>query len=172
MGVSPWLLGGVICALLCVTTMQYFFAPPMKNVALLGGGAYEEEGLAFWGAVDAEFDWCESNYEHQILEHARNVGLCSFAPEKLCVDRAPEREALLVVGCGRPGAVQAVLALYVQNRSAVQVVKRGAGGRVAQGAGACRDDPLHAESLPYITICASRIPVPFSYGIRIVLGWA
>jgi hypothetical protein len=67
MGVSPWLLGGVICALLCVTTMQYFFAPPMKNVALLGGGAYEEEGLAFWGAVDAEFDWCESNYEHQIL---------------------------------------------------------------------------------------------------------
>ena len=65
---SPRVLGAVICCLLCITTTQYFFAPPMKSGAgaRRRQGAFEAEGVAFWGGVDGEFDWCELNYQHQI----------------------------------------------------------------------------------------------------------
>ena len=39
----------------------------MKNVGgNQGDGALFREGVAYWGDIDGEFDWCETNYEYKV----------------------------------------------------------------------------------------------------------
>ena len=111
--VSPKVLGAVISLLLCVTTTQYFFAPPMKNASLRGKGAFESEGLAFWGHIDGEFDWCEPNYQYKlaglpIAELVNTVSsLLYFIPPGYILCFAPHRDwwsfggklNFILVGC-------------------------------------------------------------------------
>jgi hypothetical protein len=121
---SPRLLGGVIGALLCITTTQYFFAPPMTHAAAgarapAAAGAFVDEGLAFWGPIDGEFDWCEGNYEHRVLavpvaELVNTVTsflyfiptgyVLGFAPQADCWS-AGGRLNFVLVGCIAVGTV-------------------------------------------------------------------
>ncbi|CAD7949307.1 unnamed protein product [Amoebophrya sp. A25] len=65
---SPKGIAGGLSLLLCVTTTQYFFAPPQLNREQVQKDFLAFEDLRpkyyhnFYGAPDAEFDWCESNY--------------------------------------------------------------------------------------------------------------
>lgn len=61
-GMQPLLIGGVLSGLFCVTITIYFFHTPDDLKAQSGNSAlHKMQGM--WGEHDAEFNWCEKDYD-------------------------------------------------------------------------------------------------------------
>jgi len=58
----PIVIGAVLSGLFCITITIYFFHTPHELRAVNGSSTLHAKG-GMWGVHDAEFNWCEVDYE-------------------------------------------------------------------------------------------------------------
>ena len=59
----PWVPAAALSLISCLTTTLYFFSTPESLKATSAMNSASDAHWGYWGAPDADFNWCEPDYQ-------------------------------------------------------------------------------------------------------------